>query len=267
MSPFLARSETFERVRSTNDVVRAWLRDGTPEVCVAVADQQSAGRGREGRRWVATRGAGLLLSIGFRPGWLDPVDTWRLAAVASLAMAEAGESLAGLPSGTIALKWPNDLVIGTNGTLRKVGGVLGETDGLGTDDPHAVVGVGVNADWSAGDFPADIAGSMTSLREAGSRRVDRRVLLEAFLERLEARVVALRSGDFDGVEWAERQATTGRLVRLVTGPDDETVVALGVDIETGALIVTRPGTGPAGERRVLVGEIRHVRLDESLAAV
>ena len=115
MTPFLARHERFERVGSTNDVVREWLAAGTPEICLAVADEQTAGRGREGRRWQAPPGGALLASLGFRPGWLEPADTWRLAATASLAMAEAAEHVAGLPAGTIRLKWPNDLVLETGG--------------------------------------------------------------------------------------------------------------------------------------------------------
>ncbi len=91
MTGFLARQERFAVVGSTNDVVRDWLAAGTPEVCLAVADEQTAGRGREGRTWVAPAGGALLLSLGFRPTWLAPERVWRLAATASLAMAEAAE--------------------------------------------------------------------------------------------------------------------------------------------------------------------------------
>src|SRR5207344_2593285 len=93
---FLARSERFEVVGSTNDVVHSWLADGTPEVCLAVAGEQTAGRGREGRAWLAPHGAALLLSVGFRPTWLAPDSAWRLAAIVSLAMADAAEASVGL---------------------------------------------------------------------------------------------------------------------------------------------------------------------------
>ena len=64
---------------------------------------------------------------------------------------------------------------------RKLAGVLGETDGLGTDDPRAVVGIGINADWAPDDFPPELAGDMTSLRAiADGRRIDTAALLEAF---------------------------------------------------------------------------------------
>lgn len=257
---FPSRLEWFDEVESTNDVVAGWLRDGVPEVCVAAADVQTAGRGRNGRSWTAPSGAALLCSVGFRPTWLEPDKAWRLAAIVSLAMADAAESEARLAGGTLRLKWPNDLVIETD-AVRKVAGVLGETDGLGTADARAVIGIGINAAWRRSDFPAEIATSMTSLGEAaGGRPIDRYALLEGFVERLQGRVEALRDGSFDVAGWSARQLTNGRPVRLEL-PDGaaETVQALGVDPETGALLVAGE-TPEAGPRRVLVGEIRHLRV-------
>lgn len=276
MTAFLARQERFESVGSTNDVVRDWLAIGTPEVCIAVAREQTAGRGRAGRRWVAPPGVALLLSLGFRPTWLAPDAGWRLAAVASLAMADAAEAAAGLAAGTVRLKWPNDLVMATRtrsgdeadlpADVRKLAGVLGETHGLATDDPRVVVGLGVNADWAAADFPAELIGSMTSLREAADgRTIDVDVLLDGFVARLEPRIDALRAGVFDGAGWSERQVTTGRMVRLEAPAVVETVRALGVDPSTGALIVADPSAAN-GDRHVVVGEITHVRLAEPTVA-
>ena len=278
MTPFIARQERFAQVDSTQDVVRAWLATGSPEVCLAVADEQAAGRGRSGRTWVAPAGRALLLSLGFRPTWLGPEQAWRLAATVSLAMADAAEDAAGLRDHAIRLKWPNDLVIeddapgeaGTGfggGAVRKLGGVLGETDGLGTDAPQVVVGIGINADWAAGDFPADLAPTMTSLREAsGGRPIHLAVLLDGFLSRLEARVEALRAGRFDVGDWAARQLMTGRLVRLEGhGPVMEERLALGVDPATGALLVA-DDTVPGGERAVHAGEVTRIRLAGAVAS-
>jgi BirA family biotin operon repressor/biotin-[acetyl-CoA-carboxylase] ligase len=285
---FFSRQERFASVGSTNDVVRGWLAEGVPEVCLAAADEQTAGRGRSGRAWVAPPGAGMLLSLGFRPVWLPPDRAWRLAASTSLAMADAAEEAGGLRDGTIQLKWPNDLVItdeagpgdgdaagsdagsrapGSGAAasdaagFRKLGGVLGESDGLGTDDPRLIVGIGVNADWPAEAFPPELAGSMTSLRVAsGGRPVDRVVLFEAFTSRLEARVEALRSGYFDVAGWVGRQATTGRLVHLSMPDGSEPEWhALGVDALSGALVVADPASED-GERRILSGEIVRLRL-------
>lgn len=303
---FISRAERFDAVGSTNDVVRGWLAEGTPEVCLAVADEQTAGRGREGREWLAPAGAALLCSVGFRPTWLAPERVWRLAALVSLAMADAAEEVAGLPDGAIRLKWPNDLVVVTAGPgasltgevtadgaaarlaapleLRKLAGVLGESDGLGTADPRVVVGIGINADWAAADFPPELAPTMTSLREAsGGRPIDRALLLDAFTSRLEARTEALRAGYFDVAGWIERQVTTGLTVRVETsagatgagatdaGATDAGATAagatvaraLGVDATTGALVLEDPA-GPSGERHVHAGEVVHVRIADGV---
>lgn len=260
---FVGRRESFESIGSTNDVVRAWLDEGAPEVCLAVADEQTAGRGRSGRTWTAPPGAGLLLSLGFRPTWQPADRTWQLAANVALSMAEAGEAVAGLPKRSIRLKWPNDLVVETlQGDVLKLAGVLGETTGLDGREPRAIVGIGVNADWPAADFPPELAGGMTSLRAVAGdgTRIDRTDVLEAFLDRLEARTVTLREGRFDAAGWVARQLTNGRPVRLDGGDGrSEVVRALGVDVATGGLVVADPSAA-GGQRTVLSGEIVHLRL-------
>lgn len=260
-APFLSRQERFDVVGSTNDVVRGWLDAGTPEVCLALADEQSAGRGREGRRWIGPAGASLLLSLGFRPTAIPPERVWRLAACVSLAMADAAEDVAGMGDGAIRLKWPNDLVVDGPAGVRKLAGVLGESDGLGGDDPRVVIGIGINADWRREDFPAELAETMTSLRDAtGGRPIDRGRLFDGFVNRLEARVAALREGWFAIGDWTDRQLTTGRVVRLEF-PDGtaEEALALGVDAPSGGLVVEDPRSS-GGERIVHSAEIRHVRL-------
>ncbi len=261
---WLSRFERFDVVGSTNDVVAGWLRDGTPEVCVAVADVQAAGRGRAGRTWAAPAGASVLLSVGFRPSWLDVRHVWRLGAIVSMAMAEACEVAGGLRDGAISLKWPNDLVAidRTSGDVRKLAGMLGETDGLGTADPTAVIGIGANVGWPRDRFPAELSSTMTSLSElAPGRTIDREVVLDEFLRRLDAAVASLRGGTFDAAAWSRRQLTNGMIVLLeqADGTPPLRVVAQDVDTDSGALLVNEPGDGGA-TRPVVVGEIRHLRL-------
>ena len=270
--PFLARLGRLGRVASTNDIVRQWLADGIDEVAIAVANEQTAGRGREGRTWSAPPGSGLLLSAGFRPTYLPPERAWRLAASVAMAMAEAAEETAGLRAGTIHLKWPNDLVIASDGAdgafeVRKLAGLLGETEGLGTDDPRAILGIGVNVDWPADAFPPELAASMTSLREIAGAPVDRERLLTSFMGRLEGRVRTLHEGGFDAAGWADRQVTTGRLVRLEgAGERHELVRAAGVDTASGALLVEAlDPDGDGRPRPVLAGEITHLRLPSAAA--
>jgi len=241
-APFISRLERLGVVDSTQRVVAAWLAEGVGEVAVAVADVQTAGRGRHGHGWQALPGTALLVTCGFRPRGLPLQQAWRIAAVASLALAEAAEAQ-GLPDGAVGLKWPNDLVAdGPAGEPLKLAGVLGEV-GVTADGMVAtcLVGLGVNVDWPAAAFPADLRPTMTSLRELAHRPVDREAVLEGFLDRLEPRYGALMAGRFDSAGWSGRQRTTGRRVTLQAG--DETVegVGAGVDPVSGALLLERVG--------------------------
>ncbi len=236
---FPSRLEHFRAVDSTQRVVREWLEAGTPEVAVAVAGYQTQGRGRHGREWLAPTGAALLLSVGFRPERMAAMHAWRLAATVSLAMRDAAEETAGLADGTLGLKWPNDIVAdGPHGSLLKVAGVLGESVLDGDRVESAVVGIGINSDWKAADFPWRLAPTMTSLRElAGRRPIDNAALLDAFLARLEPRYEALRRGVFDAGGWSAAQKTTGRTVVVDLGTEMVTGPANGVDPESGALLM------------------------------
>jgi BirA family biotin operon repressor/biotin-[acetyl-CoA-carboxylase] ligase len=280
VTPFLARLERFASVESTQAVVAGWLNAGVGEVAVAVTDSQTHGRGRLGRRWEAPPGSSLLVSCGFRPTWLAASHGWRLAAIVALAMLDAAEETAGLGAGMLGLKWPNDLATeGSDGSLRKMGGILGEATLEATPDATldatletsparvevAVIGAGVNVAWPRASFPADLAPSMTSLLElAGGRPVDRDSLLDAFLDHLEPRYEALRSGWFDQGAWWARQLLTNRLVTVAVGGTIVEGEAAGVDPESGALLVETAAVGgaTAAEARAAgPGQSRLVAID------
>lgn len=254
---FLSRMERFDVVGSTNDVVATWLAEGTPEVALAVADRQTAGRGRIDRTWLAPPGAALLVSFGFRPPSMPAADAWQLAAILAVAVAEAAESVTGLADGTIGLKWPNDLVAeDTRGQLRKVAGVLGETSSADGAVDGAVVGVGLNCDWPASEFPPELAATMASLRQLSGRRVDREAILVELLEPLDRRYRALRRGDFDAEPWLERQRINGRWLTVSTGDGVLEGRGVGVDPVSGALRVETP----RGQVSVGWGEVLSCRV-------
>lgn len=158
-------------------------------------------------------------------------------------MLGAATSLLGPTADRLALKWPNDIVAVHRGSLLKVAGVLTEgVPGAAVMDT-LVVGIGVNVDWSADQFPPDLAVSMWSLSEAsGRRRIDRDALLSAWLARLQPLYDALRRDEFDSLRWADAQVTTGAPVEVETGSETIVGTGVGVDHESGALLI-RVGPG------------------------
>jgi BirA family biotin operon repressor/biotin-[acetyl-CoA-carboxylase] ligase len=158
-------------------------------------------------------------------------------------MLGAASSLLGPTADRLALKWPNDIVAVHRGRLLKVAGVLAESSLEGDRLATVIVGVGVNVDWPRGDYPADLAESMWSLSEAsGRRRIDRDALLAAWLERLQPLYEELKAGRFDALRWADTQITTGATLAVQTGETTVHGTGVGVDRESGSLLV-RTGAG------------------------
>ena len=154
-------------VDSTNRVVVDAAREGQPAGLVVVADQQTAGRGRQGRSWVAPPGCSLAVSLLRRPT-VPASDAWAWTLIAGL----AAHSL--LPAGGGWLKWPNDLLIGE----RKAAGVLCELVTVGTRLDAIVLGLGLNLDRPAGGWPPDIADRAIDLGSVDAALRDRTVTLQ-----------------------------------------------------------------------------------------
>jgi BirA family transcriptional regulator, biotin operon repressor / biotin---[acetyl-CoA-carboxylase] ligase len=150
------------------------IAEDAPEGAVAVADEQTEGRGRLGRRWIAQPGTSLLFSIALRPG-VPAAVLPELSLVAGEACAEAIAAVAGVEP---ALKFPNDVLIGG----KKVAGILAEArEGL------VVLGIGVNVNATADELPTETITPATSLSLEAGRELDRAELLVTLLERLEGR--------------------------------------------------------------------------------
>ncbi|MCS7219828.1 MAG: biotin--[acetyl-CoA-carboxylase] ligase [Anaerolineae bacterium] len=219
------------RLSSTQNLAAYLAARGWPEGTVVLAEEQTAGRGRQGRSWWAPYGGALLLSLLLRPS-LSPSQAQQLTMVAGLAAAEAIEAVCAVP---VALKWPNDLYA----RGRKVGGILVESrlspDGRALD--HAIVGIGINVTVEFADQP-ELRAIATSLHVEANRPVERETLLLALLERTEARYEALLAGQPCHVEWASRLLWLGEAVLVVTPDGSLAGVAIGVS-EEGALLVRR----------------------------
>lgn len=206
--------EVYRRTASTQDATRRLLesRGAAAHRCVTTADEQSLGRGRLGRRWVGPPGSTLMVSIGITCDAL-PSDwsTDQIMLAACIATTRAIETTS--PQVSIAIKWPNDLLIAS----RKVAGILVETFQTTSPEPRwaAVVGIGINVHASVADFAAadpTLVDHATSLAIEGAS-IDRLLLLSHLLAEMDT---AMQADDRDAfvAEWRHRSVLLGKHVVL-----------------------------------------------------
>ena len=234
---------------STNADLLAAARAERPEGTVLVAEEQTAGRGRLDRDWVAPARSGLTFSVLLRPSPVPSAIRGWLPLLAGVAVVEAVTALAAeLP---VRLKWPNDVLAGP--AERKVGGILVELAG-----DAAVVGIGLNVTLRTDELPAPTA---TSLAIEGAQ-VDRDSLLRAVLRRLGARyqlwIAAAGDPEPSGLRSAylDLCSTLGRPVRVARAAQPDLLgTATGIDA-FGQLVVDTAGQGP---QTVGAGDVIHVR--------
>ena len=246
----LSGLEFHPRVGSTNAVALEAARRGVAEIHAVAADVQTAGRGRMGRAWQAPAGTSLLVSLVLRPRVDGPaLATLPLLIGSVLAEVVAAHLREGRDEPDVALKWPNDLLVGG----RKAAGILVERH------PEAVIaGIGCNVDWRGLERPADL-GQATSLAEEAGRTIDRWKLLAGLVG-----VLDRRYGEWQGdpaaalAGYRSRCATIGEGVR-VERPGVAPLVGRATGIaDDGRLLVATA----AGELAVDAGDVVHVRPED-----
>jgi BirA family transcriptional regulator, biotin operon repressor / biotin---[acetyl-CoA-carboxylase] ligase len=237
---------------STNADLMARAANGEPEGVVLVAEQQSAGRGRLGRAWVAPPRAALTFSVLLRPAAVPRARLGWLPLLAGVAVAAAVRAVAEVDA---QLKWPNDVLAGP----AKLAGILAEAAG-----DAVVVGIGVNVSTGPAELPPPGPGGLaaTSLAIEEAASTDRAALLAAILAGLERRYQAwcqvLGDTERSGLraEYTGLCATIGRRVRVeLPGGRLLDGLAAGVDAD-GRLLVSVP---PDANLPVAAGDIVHLR--------
>ncbi|MEX2237036.1 MAG: biotin--[acetyl-CoA-carboxylase] ligase [Dehalococcoidia bacterium] len=182
---------------STQDVARRRAQGGAAEGLLVVADQQTAGRGRQGRRWVSPPGTNLYFTLVLRP---RASELATIAMACPLAVVEGIEAITALKAG---IKWPNDVLV--NG--KKIGGILVDSELEGERVHHALAGIGVNVNFDPRSQP-EIAEIATSVMAASGQKASREELLAAILGRLEAYYLSSTANDvFDA--WSQRLVHMG----------------------------------------------------------
>jgi BirA family biotin operon repressor/biotin-[acetyl-CoA-carboxylase] ligase len=201
----------FEQTTSTNDVIEKLARDGVKEGAVVFAESQTKGRGRLGRKWISPGRKGLWFSVLLRPD-LRPQETTQLTVASVTALRRAIQSETGLHP---EIKWPNDIVIGG----KKVAGILTELSAELDRVRHVILGIGVDVNLGAGEFPPELRKLATSLKIESGRAISRAELATAILRELDADYARICGGGFAEVadEWQEHCKTIGRQVTIQIG--------------------------------------------------
>ncbi len=227
--PALGRVECYQTLPSTNDRAREMALSGAPAWSVAVADGQTAGRGRFSRSFVSEAGRGLYFSVVLRPA-CSAEKTSMLTTCAAVAVAEAIERVCHV---RVGIKWVNDLWVGD----KKICGILteGALDAESGRLSYAVLGIGINVLHT--DFPAPLAEIAASLEDVCGKAPDRAALLTEVLSSLYAHFLTFESGDYLAA-YRARSVLDGKRVTVSRGGETYEALVRGIG-EQGELLITR----------------------------
>jgi BirA family transcriptional regulator, biotin operon repressor / biotin---[acetyl-CoA-carboxylase] ligase len=220
----------FEETTSTNDVIEKFARDGVKEGVVVFAEAQTKGRGRLGRKWISPAHRGLWFSILLRPD-LRPQEATQLTVASATALRRAIGTVTGMKP---EIKWPNDILIGG----KKVAGILTELSAEVDRVRHIILGIGIDVNLDADEFPAELKKSATSLKIEMGGMVSRAELAVAILRELDHDYARIGGGKFPTLadEWESGCATIGKNVTVHIGDRRVRGCAESLD-DDGALII------------------------------
>jgi len=209
------------------DMAKRMAKEGMGEGTVIIAGEQTAGRGRLGRKWLSPPGGSLSLSIILRPT-LPQLPQLNMAAC--LATVQSIEKVSGLKP---TIKWPNDVLL--NG--KKVSGILMENIFDGGELKATILGIGINAKFDALAF-TEISAIATSLSTESGREISPEEILPSLLEEFEQIYQELQGGRKIYERWLARVETPGKLVRVKSGDTIEEGYAESIN-PNGSLILRR----------------------------
>ncbi|NLI60580.1 MAG: biotin--[acetyl-CoA-carboxylase] ligase [Clostridiales bacterium] len=225
--------EVHQTIDSTNNRARDLALEGADEGTLVISETQSMGRGRLGRDWISPKGKGIWMSLILKPD-LPPDQAPRITAIVAVALRKALNKATGLDVG---IKWPNDIII----NAKKVCGILTEIQADIDRIHYLVVGIGINVNMLADDFPPEIASTATSLRIAMNAWLDRRWIIALVMEEIEDIYLKYtKNKDFRRLldQYREYSVTLNKSVRVIGRDMNFEGFALDFDTD-GSLLVKR----------------------------
>ncbi len=236
----------FDSIDSTNSYLKREAVQGAPHLLCAVANEQTAGRGRSGRSFTSAADCGVYLSLLLRPN-CQPMEAATLTAHTAVAICRAIEQVS---SARAKIKWTNDVLLGE----RKICGILTELtlEGESAALDSVVIGIGVNANNRIEDFPEELREKAGSIFSETGEQIDRARLAAAMIRELDQMYAAWERDRFAYLEeYRSRCVTVGREVRVIRGDTVREAFAEAVTDDFGLLVRYPDGT----QETVSAGEV------------
>lgn len=237
--PWQDQIHIFDSIDSTNNALKRAADGGAPHGTIFISDEQTGGRGRQGRSFASPKGVGIYFSLLLRPD-CAPTQVGHITAMVAVAVCDAIENATGVRP---QIKWTNDLVLGK----KKLAGILTEmsVEWESSTLQYIVTGIGINCNHRLSDFPEAVQPMATSLMLELEKPVDRNRLCAEMIRSLSRMSGEVLSGKARWLEQYKQDCITiGSQVRVVRGTDVRTGFATGLD-ENGGLIV-RYDSGETG---------------------
>jgi BirA family transcriptional regulator, biotin operon repressor / biotin---[acetyl-CoA-carboxylase] ligase len=251
----------YQDLPSTNREASSLAQQGAAHGTLVVAEQQSGGYGRHGRVWFSPPGLNIYCSIVVRgKSQTVPLAQWLswIPLVTALAVTEATQQVAAV---SLALKWPNDLLLQD----RKVGGILCESTLTTAGNPIVIIGIGLNVNVPPQSFPEDLRPIAASLIEATRQAIDRNRLIAQLMAELEQCLDELQSHGPTRLRQAylARCATLGRQVKILFANDQQLLGTADTLSADGALQVRPVSASPRAQPPALIdvraADVIHLR--------
>jgi BirA family biotin operon repressor/biotin-[acetyl-CoA-carboxylase] ligase len=234
----------FSQAPSTNTLAKQLAAAGAMDGTLVIAEEQTAGRGRLDRNWIAPACSSILCSIIFYPP-LDHAGAFRLTMLASIAVVRAIRFTCGIAAG---IKWPNDVYI----QQKKVCGILTELASEQGKQLTTIVGIGINVNWDV-HHVAELKDRATSLSIEAGTSISRLALLLHVLEEMDHLYLELKrtGGDRFREEWKQHALILNRQVRIVTGTEVIEGIAIGIDADGHLMLIDEHGN----RRKIIIGDV------------
>ena len=238
-----------KNVSSTNAIAKEYAQQGSPEGTVIVADEQTEGRGRLGRRWLSPPKKNLYMSVILRPS-VSINDACVFIPMTSVACATAIRNLSSIE---VSIKWPNDLMVRN----RKLGGILTEVKAGPTHLDYVIVGIGINVNLAMDELPDDIRKTATSIKIESGKSLPRNRLITAILKELNIWYGIFLQQGLQPIllAWSRVLSTLGHLVSVHVGDTIFTGIAEGIN-DRGMLLLRLPDNSL---KRISSGDVKMLR--------